>query len=338
MTKNNRALTSCALALAFLPLSGCLEIAVKTIISTDGSSERTVSVKRPAKTLPDHGYPLPSDTTWATEWKETGEKDLPYEYVATKRFATPEALSAEYSRDPDTGAVRIAVGIDRRFEWFYSYIDYHETYSLRNPFERLPVKDYFTQEEIGNVARGEKSDSLHKKIEEWDYRNIFEEHFARLIAAIGEGDADVNRARLGEVKEEVFRLSREDTANANEDQVRHTVRLLEQALGSRSITRYEGSVARVIAEVDSMQERRKSADRWVSSVVMSGLLVSANGGTVEGNEVRWTIESKQLLVTPVSMEARSRVTNIWAFTVTGVVALLLLVPAVLSLFRRRARR
>jgi hypothetical protein len=338
MRKNIRALTTCALALSLLPLGGCLEIAVRTIVSTDGSSERTISVKRPTKTLPENGYPVPSDPSWTSEWKETGEKDLPYEYVATKRFATPEDLTSEYSKGPDTGAVRISVSIERSFEWFYTYLDYRETYILRNPFTLLPAKEYFTQEEIDLIAQGKKSDSLHKKIEEWDYRNTFEEYYTRFLDGIGEGDPDVSRARLTEVKDEVFRLSREDTVDAKEDQIRHTMRILEKALGSGKISRYEGVVARVIAEVDSMEGRRKSADRWVSSVVMSGLLVSSNGETVEGNEVRWTIESKQLLVTSVFMGARSRVVNTWAFAVTGAVALLLLVPAVLGLLRRRIRR
>jgi hypothetical protein len=336
--KNIRTVTICAIALALFPLGGCLEIAVKTKIADDGSSERTISVKRPTKTLPEHGYPVPSGSTWASEWKETGEKDLQYEYVATKRFATPEELASEYSGGPDTGSVRISISLERSFEWFYTYVDYRETYTLRNPFERIPARTYFTPDEINRIALGEKSDSLNGKIEEWDYRNQFEEYYVRLQDAIGDGEADVNHARLEGVKEEMFRLSRADTADKDDDQVRHTMKLFEKALGTRSMYRHSAEVTRVIAEVDSMAERRRSADSWVSSVVMPGLLVSANGETVEGNEVHWKIGSKQLLVTSVLMGARSRVTNTWAFAVTGAAALLLLVPAVFGLLRRRNRR
>jgi hypothetical protein len=333
-----RTLTIGLLVPALWALGGCLEIAVKTKISGDGSSERTVSVKLPAKTLPAHAYPVATGPGWTSEWRETGEKDLPYEFVGRKHFSTPEELSAEYSRGPDTGAVRISVSVERSFEWFHTSIDYRETYSLANPFVILPVRTQFSSEEIRRIGMGEKSDSLNKKVEEWDYRNTFEEFYARLTRAIGEGDAGVNALRLEAVKEEVFRLSREDTAHSTGDPAQRMVGLFEKALRSKAIDRYRDAVTRARAEVDSMLERRKSADRWISSVMMPGAIVTANGETVGDGEVRWQIESKQLLVTSVFLGARSRVTNAWAFAATGALALILLVPAVFGFLRRRTRR
>lgn len=336
--KTLRAVPAYVLALALLPLGGCLEIAVKTSISPDGSSERVISVKRPSKGLPEHGYPVPGDPSWAGEWKETGDKDLPYEYVARKHFSTPEELSAEYGAGRDSGALAITVSVDRSFEWFYSYVDYRETYTLRNPFRRIPPEAYFAGDEIGRIALGEKSDSLNRKIEEWDLRNFLEEYVERLADAVPKDDTVLTRSRLAAAKEDLLRLIREDSSDGKEDEVSQGLRILSAAVGVRDLGNYRGALERVLAEVDSMRESRSSADRWASSVVMPGLLVSANGETVEGNEVRWTIESKQLLVTPVAMEARSRVTNAWAFAVTAGIALLLLVPAFFGWRRRRILR
>ncbi|HLF13491.1 MAG TPA: hypothetical protein VI932_01200 [Bacteroidota bacterium] len=334
--KNISGLIVYGFAAILVPLAGCLEINVKTIISTDGSSERVVSVKRPSQSLPEHAYPLPSDTSWTTEWKETGDKDLPYEYTARKKFATPEALAAEYARQPDTGAVRLTFSLEKSFEWFFTYFDYRETYTLRNPFRRIPASEYFTTEEIGRIGRGEKTDSLNKKIEEWDFRNMFEELYGRLIDAVGTGDPAVNRSSLEKVKEEMYRFVREDTSKNEKDDVRNTLRLLRRALHTDVIFRYEHDVARVLAEVDSMLESRNAPTRWVSSVVMSGLLIGTNGEVVEGNAITWTFEAKQLLVGEYPMEARSRVVNVWAFIVTGFAGLLILLPAILRLLRRRA--
>lgn len=336
--KRYGAMMACGLAFSVLPLGGCLEIAVKTTISDDGSSERVISVKRPTKSVPGHGYPLPSDSSWTAEWKDTGDKDQPYEYVARKRFATPDDLAAEYADGPDSGAVRLSVTLEKDFEWFYTYLDYREEYALANPFNRVPARSFFSGDEIARIAAGQHSDSLTMKIEEWDYRNQFEEFYATLISQVGEGDRDVSRARLEAVREEAYRISREDTSGGDGDEIGNAVRVLGRALGSRPGDRLLAAITRAVARTDSMEERRASADRWISSVVMPGLLVSTNGGTVEGNEVRWTIEAKQLLVTVVAMEVRSRVTNTWAFGVTGAAALVLLVPAGLALVRRKKLR
>ena len=338
MNTTVRVLPAYVLALALLPLGGCLEIAVKTTISADGSSERVISVKRPTKGLPEHGYPLTDDPTWKGEWKETGEKDLPWEYTARKSFATPEALASEYAGAPDSPAARISVSIDRTFEWFYTYVGYREGYRLLNPFNRVPASSTFSPEEVRRIASGEKSDSLNRKIEEWDFENVFEEYFARLSDAVGDGRGVLNRASIREAKGELLRQVREDTAGGKEDEVTHSLAILARAVGARDLEPYRGTVARVMAEGDSMQNMRNSADSWRSSVVMPGLLVSANGESIEGSEVRWNIEKKQLLVGPVEMAARSRVTNAWAFAVTGAVALILLGIAVFGTLRRKKLR
>ncbi len=324
------------LAALLVPVSGCLEIHVRTSISADGSSERVVSFKSGSQSLPDRAYPVPSDSSWALEWKETGEKDMKYEFTARKAFASPEDLVSEYARQPDTGSVKLSISLEKHFEWFYTYIDYRELYVFRNPFQRLPASGYFSPGEIETVRRGGDDDSLGKKVEEWDFRNVFEEFYARLIDGVGAGDSVVNRASLENAKGEMLRLVKRDTSKSDEAQVRNTLRLLAAALRAKDISRYEGVVAKVIADVDSMREKRKLDDHWISSVVMPGLLVGTNGEAVEGNEVRWKFEGMQLLVTDFPMEARSRVTNVWAFVVTGLAVLLILVPAILRLFRRTA--
>ncbi len=315
---------------------GCLEIRVTTNVSADGSSERTVSFKTRTRILPQHSYPIPADSSWAAEWKETGEEEMKYEYTARKAFATPVELASEYLNQNDTGTVKLTVSLVKQSGWFYSTIEYRELYVFRNPFQRLPASGYFTAEEIEIVRRGEKNDSLGKKVEEWDFRNVFEEFYARLIDGVGPGDSVVNGAYLSVAKDEMFRLVKADTVKRSDAKLRNTLRLLARALGSKDVSRYEAVVANVIADVDSMTERRKVEDRWVSTVVMPGSLVATNGEIVGANEVRWKFEAMQLLVTDYPMEATSRVTNVWAFVVTGLAGLFLLVPGILMLVRRRA--
>ena len=149
-----------ALCIPLFVFPGCLEEHVRTTISADGSSERSISLKLPAKELPEKAFPVPADSTWSVEWKETGDKDstLKYEYTARKIFSTPEELRREYAALPDTGGMSIGVSVDKRFQWFFTYLDYTETYIYHNPFTNVPVTDYLTRSEIEQFQHGEQND------------------------------------------------------------------------------------------------------------------------------------------------------------------------------------
>jgi hypothetical protein len=49
-----------------ISLTGCLDEKVKTIINSDGSCERTISMKLQSKSVPEKAFPLGSDG-WSVE-------------------------------------------------------------------------------------------------------------------------------------------------------------------------------------------------------------------------------------------------------------------------------
>src|ERR1700690_2273103 len=172
----------CLFLPAVLFLSGCLDEEVRTKISADGSSERAISLKLATKKLPEGAFPVPGDSTWAVEWKEIKEKDAKFEYVARKKFQTPDELHREYAALPDTAPIGLTVSVKKRFEWFFTYIDYDEVYIYRNPFRSVPVTDFLTREEIERFQRGDRSELLKEKFKRWEDRNLFEEVYGALVA------------------------------------------------------------------------------------------------------------------------------------------------------------
>jgi hypothetical protein len=58
---------------------------------------------------------------------------------------------------------------------------------------------------------------------------------------------------------------------------------------------------------------------YKNQVLMPGTLYSSNGDSVSGNLVSWNFDSFDCLIVDYEMKAESRVTNIWAFVITGLV-------------------
>lgn len=341
--------TPTLLAMMVLVLPGCLDVNVRTVVSSDGSSERTISLKTNSRVLPEGAFPVPLDSTWSVEWKETGQKDQAYEYVARKTFRTPEDLHREYAGRRDTAAVALGVSIEKRFRWFYTYLDYREVYSMRNSINNVPVTDFLTKDEIERYVRGEKSDSLKRKVELWDTRNLFEEFYRPLLEEVTRrNDPALPPSLLTAKKEELFRgvieadsaqkqAKMKDSTLKEPEPAQFLLTVAAKVLGTRSVMSLEPVVNAIWLGVEAKEAAPKRPDTWTCALQMPGLLLGTNSTSVEGNLVTWNFTADQIHVGNYSMEASSRVANVWAFVLTGIAALAVVGMGIIPAFRKSRR-
>ena len=331
-------------------LTGCLEEKVKTIINSDGSCERTISMKLQSKTVPEKAFPLGSDG-WSVEWKVSGDTSAPYEYIATKSFRTPEEFRAEYSSDTVSRAMRIDASIEKRFQWFYTYIDYNEKYLFKNPYGHVPVTDFLTPEEIEQFQRGENDEVLKKKVEAWIEKDRFEDIYMIFIDNAEKlNDTAITASLLRENKERFsYLISKYDSTSKakniiidktlSEDQVMLTIftNVATEIFGKAITEKLRPIVLQIINSADAKEKLIKFPDTWEYTTTMSGLLLESNGQTIQGNSVTWKFTPDQAKVAPYVMHASSRVVNVWAFIVTAGLLLLLVLISVVSIIRRKRK-
>src|SRR3990172_717913 len=336
---------------AVLLFPGCLEENVHTTISSDGSSERTISMSLPERRLPEQAFPGPADPTWTAEWKETGDEDTNsrYQYVAKKYFPTPGDLDREYAGLFDSTRPGLSVSVKKRFEWFFTYIEYDERYSYPNPFRNVPVSDYLSRDEIERFQMGEKSDSLKRRVERWKLRDVIEEFYRSIVAeARRRNDPDLPASLLLGNKEEcIARIEGHDISHAgasdtaagprrgNTDAAREAMNVIAKVTDTPAALKLIPFAGQVIAGIDRKESQIQHPDQWSYSVQMPGLIIGTNSTAVDGNTITWKFEPDQVRVADYLMHATSRVTNVWAFITTGVVALVLIIVIFISFRRRR---
>ncbi len=334
----------------FLSFSGCLDEVVRTTVAPDGSSVRTISAKLPTRHVPEKLFPAPTDSTWSVEWKELVEKDAKYEFVARKAFRTPEELERERSASPDSGVMGLSVSLERRFAWFFTYFDYEESYTYRNPFPDVPVSRYLTSEEIERFQRDAEDETLKDKAQRWYLRTQFEFVYGRLVAeARRRADPALSEKLLLEKRDECFgTLVLTDSLNhavagsgkrpsgTGIQSAHDLLRLFADVLGSDAVLGLEPAAAAALEEIERKEEAMKLPDRWAYAVQLPGLLLNTNSDVVEGSTASWKFSPDQVHVGTYVMRASSRIHNVWAFVVTGLALLLLaLVGARPGLRRRR---
>jgi hypothetical protein len=314
--------------------AGCLEVGVKTTVNADGSSERAVHVTTDKQERPEAAFPLPSDSSWSITWQPAGEKKQGYEFTAMKRFATPGELAAEYASRSDTALFGLRVSLDRRFEWFYTYVDYREAYSIRSPFRRLPLESYLTAAEIERVRSGmQLDDSLGRKLGDWVELSALEEFLHDLVgAATMHGLTDVAaalEARRGDIRS----IVRDNEMKGVEDGMQR----LNGLLGMPAVMELLPAARESWKRIEKAMERLQTADgTYRNSVTMPGLILETNSASVEGATASWEVDAKRLLAGEYAMSATSRVVNVWAFVVTALAGIALLALVLVRVLPRRA--
>jgi hypothetical protein len=330
--KLHRLLSVIGMLIGTLSLEGCLEIDVQTKISPNGSSDRIITVQMDSESLPHSAFPIPVDPSWTIEKKKSGKDSSKYEYIARKHFNTPEELSSEYSAIPDTSILKIRVNIIKRFEWFYTYIKYEESYNLDNPFQRIPITAVLSENEIDSYRRGVEDDSLKARVDKWFMRNIYEDFFTDAVQCLEKKkDPSLPATTLIEKKEFIYNKIINDSTEG----VDNLLKILEEIMKTKAVYLLRDEFDKLWKGIEAKSERLSSADgSYTNSVESPGLILVTNSDKIEGSRISWKFTSDQLRIGEYGMHAESRVTNVWAFMLTGIVGLFVLIIIVLMIRRR----
>jgi hypothetical protein len=321
-------------------VTGCLEVSVRTNISADGSSERIITIQSSSKNLPSDVFPMPLDSTWTVTWTDKKDSRDRYTYVARKHFRTPEELMQAYAMPKDSGIVQLHISLRKKFEWFYTYVEYREVYTMKNQFSTVPISAYLFPEQIDSVVYGKSTDSLNRKVDEWNTRNVFEAFYQSLVEEITRrNDSAISVPLLAEKKEELFSRILESEADKKKDVLSTSsaiLHLFADVVHNTAILGYRSYAEKQWDRItNAMVKQRTSPSDWKYSVQMPGLLLETNGETVEGNVVQWKFSGDQLHVGDYAMSASSRVTNIWAMVTTGAIGLLCIAVIIFIPVRKR---
>ncbi|MFH1296964.1 MAG: hypothetical protein ABIJ04_06795, partial [Bacteroidota bacterium] len=71
-------------------------------------------------------------------------------------------------------------------------------------------------------------------------------------------------------------------------------------------------------------------ESYPETVEMPGLIIKTNSQMLKGNQVSWEIQPLSLLFEKYEMDVESRVVNNWAFILTGIVLLSLIIVLIVK--------
>ncbi|MCX6152504.1 MAG: hypothetical protein NTX22_18405 [Ignavibacteriales bacterium] len=323
------------LVVTLLTLSGCYDknYSVKTKVYPDGSFERMFIIEKDdSASVYENPFPIAFDSSWKMELKKNNDSIKTYTFTAKKHFSSPEVFRKEIVQTNELNKLNLSFKLEKQFRWFYTYLNYQEIYNGNNLWNYIPLEKFFSQKEIKQLYADSISESLKKKTEEWQQRNIFEEYFQALVKGAEElNDPSFNVTMLNLKKEQLFKALIE--ADANGEIILAT---FEKILGTKAVWKLKSKFDELKNSLQNKFELIMSLDgNYSNEIILPGIILSTNAKSVEGNKLTWQFPTDKSFLLHREMHAQSRVINTWAFVVTGALIILILAGLAIPIIRRK---
>jgi hypothetical protein len=373
--KINKLLIPAIVAISIL--SGCDHRAeLISVVHEDGSIDKSIILTEvDSSHIKENYFGISPETGWAVEVKRVESQDdvendeplwdmkdsvrtekkkkTDMQIIFTKHFPSVESMNSELNQPVDT-LFQVEAIFKKKFRWFYTYLDYSETYRAADRFGVINQADYFTKEEYEFIerlpARGKKvsgadslyAEALNKKIfDEYSMEGIIEEHFQFMRESILKYDLGEEALEKLEEQRPVIVEILTDEGEGEEEGVGEEFLMEDDLLILELVDSLVVPLPRPQIDEDYLAfneafEKRLNFMSWVSDgtftqhIEMPWELVENNADSVDGNRLTWEPPLMRFLLTDYTMQATSRKMNLWAVIVSGLIVIITLILYVRS--------
>jgi hypothetical protein len=345
---NIRWLTAGTAICLTLLLTGCLEVETSTTVHRDGSLARTVVLSSDSSGLVMGSRLFGIDSSW-TLTRDTASSSR-HSLTARREFANADEANAVLRGIPFQ-KLDIVLSLQKHFRWFVTTYRYVETWKRINPFNKVPLSDYLSRQEIELLRAGKLEDDststpgdklAHKEVgkraDEWLQRNAFEEYFQILLEGVRAlGDPSLLPDSVSAARKRIYAEVGDSFAPhggpVDTAVERKIAALLKNPAVLRAFRKEDSSLA---------QYNRASAffldaetPSYTVSAVMPGLITNTNATSVEGSRVGWKDFLTVTYFDDAEMWVESSAVNWWAIVATGLLLIGIGTVMVIGLIRHR---
>ena len=320
------------------------ETTVTDIIHPDGSITRHIEMRGSDNKFDPEDIQVPYDSTWHirdTIEIENG-KDTIWIRTAEKGFSDADEITSLYGsgRNSNPKITRSALFL-KRFRWFFSTMKFAE--KVDNTFRYgYPVEEYLSDEELDyfylpdNICKEKESgpDStvykelskrISEKVERWMSFSIISEWIEEFSAIMGDNaDEDVTRESLRSREELASKLVSDGSDSL----------IFSTLLGDRNYEKFSVEADSATRVIEDRFDAQFSFVGYNVKFIMPGKVISTNGFIDSSGVISWPVKAEYFFTSPYEMWAESKLTNIWAWIISGIFLLFVIA----GLFIRRLRR
>jgi len=250
-----------------------------------------------------------------------------------------------FKKSNEWSLINVKHRLDKQFRWFYTYYTYRETYPMIKTGFELPIENYMTKDEAmfwftgkPNILQGKDGMEMREylgKIEEnynkWITQNLWNAEYKVLLNNYDSlSEKPVAKEQLQTLKDSIYNSKIKNIGDVN----------METALNSFFKT---NAFSELWNNQNSPMKKfeKDFGEKFASfqfrgfnyKLILPGKITQPGDAIIHGDTLVWELTSQRLVPADYVIEAQSRKANVWAFILTGILALV----AVASFFWKPKR-
>jgi hypothetical protein len=328
------------------------ETVVTNLVHPDGSITRKIEMKNKKNKFDLSVLQVPFDSTWTI--KDTiriSEKgDTTWIKTVMKQFKNVEEINREYL--PGKGAnkefSRKAEFI-KKFRWFNTVIRFDEKID-RIMMNGYPVKDYLNEEELSYFYSPESviseklggtdslkyktlNDTIKHKTDKWLLKSMVSEWIGKFSELTAGKEGSKLRAESMKAREDVLaNLIIRYEKNEKFDSLWSNGVILKEYMGETNYLKFKSEAD--TAAVKVLNQIMNSFKGYSVRISMPGKLIATNGFIDSSKVLLWPVKSDFFLTEQYEMWAESKISNYWAWIVSGLFLVFVVTGVILRLIRK----
>ncbi|HUX57929.1 MAG TPA: hypothetical protein VMV77_13205 [Bacteroidales bacterium] len=338
--------------LAFMIVISCdePETVVTNFVNSDGTIMRKIEMKNSKNKFKRSDFQVPFDSTWiVTDTCEISEKgDTAWIKRAVKLFKDVNEINLTYKND--SGANRVIsryADFKKTFKWFTTEYHFSETID-KILSDGYPLGDFLDDEEllyfyspdILKYEQEKSSDSLkyraiydtvNQKAEIWATKNLISiwiDEFSKLIEGKkgGKEAAIIVRSHVDDLLKMIV------TDEQIFDSLWSNGIILKEYIGESDYERFkdESDTANEKAIENYLVDFKEYSVR----ISMPGKVTGTNGFIDSSEVLLWPVKSDYFLTETYNMWAESKISNVWAWVVSGLFLVFVITGVIIKIIKR----
>jgi hypothetical protein len=309
------------------------ETIVTNYVHADGSVTRKIEMRNLEKKFKPSDLQIPFDSTWmVSDSIELNKKgDTTWIKRAEKLFKNVDDINLAYKSDSSADKVASRhAEYKKTFKWFNTEFRFSENIDKKLMFG-YPVRDFLNDEELlyfyspvslkhekeigpDSLKFKALSDSVSKKTDRWNSKNLVSEWIGEFtnLTAMRAGNNVIMKS-LKSHEDDFVKII--ETNDKKLDSLWENGILLREFIGEENALKYKAEADTAIEHVTG--NLFLNFKDYSVRISMPGKLIGTNGFIDSSKIVLWPVKSDYFMTEPYIMWAESKVTNVWAWIISG---------------------
>ena len=303
------------------------ETTVKNIVHADGSVTRQIEIRSSGSEINDFDIQVPYDSTWkiSDTIDITNGKDTTWIRMAEKTFRDAGEINELYKNGKSANSrIERSAHFKKQFRWFFTTVRFSE--QLENTLKYgYPVNDYLSDEELeyfylpDNISfdKDNGPDSARYKLINTNIENKCEEWMSESIVSEWiEEFSNIMGSRAGEdISRDSLKIRAKRTGK---NLLEMSDSLLNSTLlGNKDLEKYKIEIDSANNIVENRFDPQITFEKYNVKFSMPGKVIATNGFIDSIGEIAWPVKSDYFFTEPYEMWAEAKMTNVWAWIVSG---------------------